>query len=82
MTKDTLSQDKPQQEPVNPVKNESVQYSHYFICLCGCGSVSDPLLKDYIRLRKNQHWVAKGCEGDREIVKEFKNGFIVKESDF
>lgn len=82
MTKDTSLQDKTQQDAVNLVRNESVQYSHYFICSCGCGTVSEPLLKDYIRLRKNQKWSAKGCEGDREIVKEFKGGYIVKESDF
>lgn len=79
MTKGTLVEDKPQQDAINGRTIESV---YYFICYCGCGTASEPLEKDYIRLRKNQKWSASGCEGDREIVKEFKGGLIVLESEF
>lgn len=56
--------------------------NYFFTCSCGCGQMSENLGKDYIKLRKSQKWYAKGCEGKREILQEFKGGNIVKEEDF
>lgn len=81
MTKDTSSEDKPQQDALNGRRIKIVS-SFHFLCFCGCGQVSEFLEKDYIRLRKNQRWSAKGCESDKEIVKEFRGGNIILESDF
>lgn len=53
-----------------------------FACNCGCGQVSEDLEKDYIRLKSNQKWVAKGCEEKKTQVKTFKGGFIIIEEDF
>ena len=55
----------------------------FFICYCGCGQVSDELDKgSYIRLQKNQQWSAKDCEKENKIVREFKNGSIIKVEEF
>lgn len=59
-----------------------MKQSFRFICACGCGQMSDELGKEYIRLRKSQKWYSKDCATGKEIVQEFKNGFVVKEADF
>ena len=57
--------------------------SHYFLCACGCGTKSDPLEKSYVRLVPPRRWYANGCEPEgEEVVRSFKGGKIVKESDF
>lgn len=57
---------------------------HYFLCACGCGTKSEPLEKAYVRLVPPRRWYADGCEpeGECEVVRSFKGGKIVKESDF
>lgn len=75
MPKDTDTPEKTSQQSLQCVK-------YYFICACGCGQVSDDLKKSYIRLRKGQKWVAKGCLDNREIVAEIANGYVIYEPDF
>lgn len=58
------------------------EVKYYFVCGCGCGQVSEELKKQYIRLRKGQKWVTKGCLDNKEIVTEFAGGYIIHESDF
>jgi len=70
----------PEEQPTaDPFANSA----YYFICICGCGQTSEKLDKaSYIKLRKNQHWCAQGCQEGREIVKEFAGGYIIKDADF
>lgn len=56
--------------------------SYIFICACGCGQVSEPLGKEYIKLSSKQKWVARGDETGKKIIKEFKGGFVIEEADF
>lgn len=71
MTKDTNTKAKPKQERIK----------YIFPCACGCGQMSEPLEKSYLRLRKRQKWYFKGCEPLGE-KKEFAGGFIIEEDDF
>lgn len=59
---------------------EKVNY--YFLCACGCGQMSEKLGKDYIRLRKSQKWYHKGCVEGKELLQEFKGGYITIDPDF
>lgn len=53
----------------------------YFTCACGCGVISEDLGRDYIRLKKGENWYNPSCTTEK-IIKEFKNGVIVKENEF
>ncbi len=55
---------------------------YYFVCACGCGKKSKALEKDYMRLPAGKKWVTKGHEKDKEVIREFKGGFIIKQEDF
>lgn len=61
-------------------KEEKPKVKHFFSC--SCGQVSEDLGKDYIKLRKSQKWCCKDCKEGKEIVQEFKGGFIVNEPEF
>jgi len=64
-----------------------VKKEAFFLCGCGCGSRSETLGQDYIRLQQRQKWYLESCLKERpldkgEIVRKFKGGLIVKEVDF
>lgn len=52
---------------------------HFFTCGCGCGTVSDNLGKDYIKLKAEQRWFNKNCT--KEQGRSFKNGVIITEKE-
>lgn len=55
----------------------------YFF-ICRCGTRSESLEQDYMRLRKEHSWTCKDCfdQETMEIVREFKGGYIVEKPDF
>lgn len=50
--------------------------------VCTCGQMSQELGKEVIKLRKFQKWVCKDCKDEKEVVQEFKGGYIIKENEF
>jgi len=56
----------------------------YFVCACGCGSVSDNLAKSYIRLTRGLRWYAKTCVPKDTVSpgNPIAGGFVIKEDDF
>lgn len=54
------------------------------VCACGCGTTSDSLGTDYLRVSGNRKWYAEKCvpEEGVEVIKDFHKGKIVKEEDF
>lgn len=48
-----------------------------------CEANSEPLEKQYTKLRKGEKWICKKCKTEEMIVvMEFKKGFIIKEDEF
>ena len=56
----------------------------YFMCVCGCGTASDDLGKNYIRLTQGLRWYAKDCapKDKLSVGKPLGGGFVIREDDF
>lgn len=55
---------------------------YFFVC-ADCGTKSDDLGKQYVRLTGPRKWVSKDCLPEKVAEKSpFAGGFIIKEEDF